>query len=237
MSSPVTGDDFTIASMGQSFCERMTNLLSLSSKMKLFFDWMFDSSGDPTQSAKAMFMLPPGVMVPYYTLASYDAAVQQVLRLDRTDEDIAENGLEPSAAFWVLCNGENGTPDLRGRVMVGAGQGTGLTNRPVGAVGGLENVELVKEELPDMASLLSDVKFNIAISNDSDPAHDPINEVDWGFSGDTGGGGDSGEVSYSSASNRIRVAASGEQDTTAAGHENMQPYSAVYFIMRTQRTA
>lgn len=44
---------------------------------------------------------------------------------------------------WALCNGENNTPDLRGRFVLGAG-GT----YAVGATGGEETHTLTKEEIP-----------------------------------------------------------------------------------------
>lgn len=40
------------------------------------------------------------------------------------------------------------TPDLRGRTVIGAGNGTGLTNRVVGAVGGQETHTLDVSEIP-----------------------------------------------------------------------------------------
>jgi microcystin-dependent protein len=75
---------------------------------------------------------------------------------------------------WLLCNGEtvsrenykilfeiigttygNGDgvttfnlPDLRGRVSVAAGTGTGLTNRVLGSIGGEENHTLTLNEIP-----------------------------------------------------------------------------------------
>ncbi len=39
-------------------------------------------------------------------------------------------------------------PDLRSRVPVGAGQGSGLSNRALGAIGGLEGVSLSGSEMP-----------------------------------------------------------------------------------------
>jgi len=51
-------------------------------------------------------------------------------------------------AGWYLCDGTNGTPDLRGRFIVAAGQGAGLTNRVVGATGGEESHVLSIGELP-----------------------------------------------------------------------------------------
>lgn len=55
-------------------------------------------------------------------------------------------------AGWVLCNGQSfggrPTPDLRGRFVIGAGQGSGLSNRSVGAAGGSETVTLAVGQLP-----------------------------------------------------------------------------------------
>lgn len=47
-------------------------------------------------------------------------------------------------------DGQNtfGVPDLRGRVPIHQGQGTGLTNRPLGQRGGTETVALLEAHLP-----------------------------------------------------------------------------------------
>jgi microcystin-dependent protein len=61
----------------------------------------------------------------------------------------AENAVP---AGWALCNGQSSsgrtTPDLRGRFVIGAGQGSGLSNRSVGATGGSETVTLTGGQLP-----------------------------------------------------------------------------------------
>ncbi|MCX6902635.1 MAG: tail fiber protein, partial [Verrucomicrobia bacterium] len=53
---------------------------------------------------------------------------------------------------WALCDGStvNGrqTPDLRGRFVVGTGQGSGLSNRTLGQTGGEENHVLTWNEMP-----------------------------------------------------------------------------------------
>ncbi len=53
-------------------------------------------------------------------------------------------------AGWVLCDGANGsgTPDLRGRFILGFGQGAGLSNRPMGQAGGEEAHTLNENEIP-----------------------------------------------------------------------------------------
>jgi microcystin-dependent protein len=49
---------------------------------------------------------------------------------------------------WALCDGNNGTPDLRGRFVLGSGGGNGLTPRALGQIGGKENQQLTTRELP-----------------------------------------------------------------------------------------
>jgi len=56
-------------------------------------------------------------------------------------------------AGWVLCDGTNGAPDLRGRFILGAGQGSGLTNRSINSMGGLETVTLTKAQMPTHSHL------------------------------------------------------------------------------------
>ena len=49
---------------------------------------------------------------------------------------------------WALCDGQNGTPDLRGRFILGMGQGAGLLNRVLNAKGGVETVILTEAQMP-----------------------------------------------------------------------------------------
>ena len=45
---------------------------------------------------------------------------------------------------WVLCDGNNGTPDLRGRFVLGSNQ----NNYNIGNIGGEENHTITIEEMP-----------------------------------------------------------------------------------------
>ena len=60
--------------------------------------------------------------------------------------------LTESPEGWALCDGRvvNGyrTPDLRGRFVLGAGQGPGLAERSVGDVGGAETGLMTEAEIP-----------------------------------------------------------------------------------------
>jgi microcystin-dependent protein len=49
---------------------------------------------------------------------------------------------------WALCDGSKNTPDLRGRFILGSGQGNGLTNRVIWQSGGEENHKLSVAEMP-----------------------------------------------------------------------------------------
>ena len=49
---------------------------------------------------------------------------------------------------WAICDGNNGTPDLRGRFILGTGQGTNLTNRTWKDTGGTETHTLSINEIP-----------------------------------------------------------------------------------------
>jgi microcystin-dependent protein len=49
---------------------------------------------------------------------------------------------------WALCDGTNGTPDLRGRFILSHGKGDGLTERKITEKGGEENVTLSIEQIP-----------------------------------------------------------------------------------------
>lgn len=120
-------------------------------------------------------------------------------------------------ALWAVLNVAfevSGTqfkvPDLRGRTVIGSGQGTGLTNRAVGATVGNETHQLTTAEMPahsHMQRLLTSTSG--AISGEVD-AFDATasNTVDTGLqTGNTGGGG---------------------------AHNNMQPSLALPYIIKAQ---
>ena len=50
---------------------------------------------------------------------------------------------------WAFCDGTQGTPDLRGRFILGQGQGPNLTNRSLGDISGLTDIRLSIDEMPN----------------------------------------------------------------------------------------
>ena len=115
---------------------------------------------------------------------------------------------------WALCDGSNGTPDLRGRFIVGAGVG----DYTVGKTGGEERVTLTLDQIPSHSH-----KF---LGDDS--------LKDWGWSWYDEG--EDGKWDAMSNNSGREDAHSHLYRTTSAGgsgsHNNMPPYYALCYIMK-----
>lgn len=163
------------------------------------------------------YILPPGLIMPY------------------GGTEAAFNLIKPSNG-WKICNGAQisivdysalfaviGTtyggatvdkalfrlPDLRGRTLIGAGQGTGLGNYLLGMQGGVEDVALV---LPQIPSHTHTVSVPNMVNN---------------------------EVTASSANVLNHTGPSGSETKTSSSagngnsHNNMQPYTVINYIIKT----
>lgn len=97
-------------------------------------------------------------------------------------------------------------PDLRGRAPIGAGQGSGLTNRTLGATGGAETHTLATGEIPSHTHGLS--------------AGSAVIVTGAGGSWQNQGGSDGSGASISNAGG-------------GGSHNNMQPYGVVKFMIKT----
>ena len=107
---------------------------------------------------------------------------------------------------WALCNGQNGTPDLRDRFIVGAGRAYG-----VGATGGAEKVTLNVMEIPSHThNYFGDDQLSVRAN------------VAYYSSGYDADSEKSGNAAYF-----ITSSTGGSQP-----HENRPPYYALCFIMK-----
>ena len=112
---------------------------------------------------------------------------------------------------WALCDGENGTPDLRGRFIVGAGQAAGLSSYEIGAVGGEEKHQLTVAEMPSHSHKVVVHTVGYTGSYNSDPE----------------------AATYDSHSrNNGSRDVSGQSTGGDGEHENRPPYYALAFVMR-----
>jgi microcystin-dependent protein len=129
---------------------------------------------------------------------------------------------------WSLCDGTNGTPDLRGRFVLGSGTGSGLTARTVGGTGGEEKHTLTTAELP---------AHNHAVS---DPGHSHY----WSATRQLAGTDDNNNTSELSKGDRstqdvptfytnsTTTGISISNTGSGSSHENMPPFYVLAFIMK-----
>jgi microcystin-dependent protein len=109
-------------------------------------------------------------------------------------------------------------PDLNGRVPIGAGQGPGLTNRPLGETDGTATVELLEAEMPAHTHSL-ELTYSTAQGTTGSPAN--------AFLASNG----SGLPQYAATSTGVMASSS-----LGAGepHPNEQPYLVIAFYIATQ---
>ena len=110
-------------------------------------------------------------------------------------------------------------PDMRGRVPIGTGQGTGLSNRVLGQQGGLESVSLTVKQMPKHQHSL---RASTSSADSTSPAGDVL-------------ANSSQTAIYSTQKptatlNRASMGATGEGQP----HENMQPYLGMTCIIALQ---
>lgn len=127
---------------------------------------------------------------------------------------------------FVLCNGANGTPDLRNRFVVGAG-----STYAVGATGGADSVTLTTSQIPAHNHTAT------STSSVSDPGHSHTYRII------NSPGGDGSSTRYANdatgttgtSTTGISVSTSTSIGNTGGGnsHENRPPYYALCYIMKT----
>lgn len=117
-------------------------------------------------------------------------------------------------------------PDLRGRVAVGAGQGSGLTNRIIGNRGGTETHTLTTSEMPSHNHSINDPGHRHDINGGG-------NVLRWqpGYADRTAPGGND----FRGINLDIYANTTGISINSAGGgqpHNNMPPYTVVNFIIK-----
>ena len=118
---------------------------------------------------------------------------------------------------WVLCNGANGTPDLRNSFIIGAG-----STYAVGATGGSTDAIVVSHT-------------HTATSTVTDPGHAHNAQAQGVSPSITGGAGNfySTAANTGSAVTGITVATSNASVGVSGTNANLPPYYALAFIMKT----
>jgi microcystin-dependent protein len=124
---------------------------------------------------------------------------------------------------WVLCDGTNNTPDLRGKFILGYGQGkdkagANLSNRSMNDQGGAETVKLELQNIPSHRHM-----FGVG-GNGGNEESDTVN---------TGGTDQGYSKSYNSEAYKNRTTdVGGDANGNTVGHQNMPPYYVLAFIMK-----
>lgn len=134
---------------------------------------------------------------------------------------------------FLICDGSNGTPDLRDRFIVGAGNSYGLS-----AVGGAASVQLSWNEMPSHAHTRGSMNITGYFRSSRFTYEWPSTGGAMSYSqlnNGAGGGTSSGSGWYQSQIN-FNAASNWTGETSWAGsnyaHENRPPYYALYYIMK-----
>lgn len=117
------------------------------------------------------------------------------------------NTLEKLPADWLLCDGKNGTPDLRNRFVIGAGR-----NYKFKSTGGEKTVTLDKNTIPNHSHKVF--------------SHNP------GFGCGSSVGMTAGFPSRDGWPNYESYVSNHNKDRKTEPHNNMPPYYSMFYIMR-----
>ncbi len=136
---------------------------------------------------------------------------------------------------WTLCDGSNGSPDLRGRFVLGSGKGDNLTERKLDARGGEENITLNIDQMP---------KHNHNVKGDTGESGKHNHKFKVGGGDGGGGGGNGTSEGYTNHGNGYDTYTFDNEDhyhsiditSTSEGggkpHNNMPPFYVLTYIMK-----
>ena len=120
------------------------------------------------------------------------------------------------AGGWVLCDGSNGTPDLRDRFVIGAGNAYSVAQ-----TGGSANAVVVSHTHTATSVVTDPGHFHSGASNDNI------------FTGGIGGNIGVGPINTSTSTTGITVATTNASTGVSGTNANLPPYYALCYIMKT----
>lgn len=140
-------------------------------------------------------------------------------------------------------------PDLRGRVIIGAGTGPGLTARALGVANGYEDIVLTSPQMPSHTHSGTTATNGAHVHTVNDPGHAHTQTTNQDDYNNTGGdppgfGGDNGSPvvwnNINSSTTGITLGSAGDHSHTFVTdteggdqpHDNMQPYLVVNYIIK-----
>lgn len=146
--------------------------------------------------------------------------------LPLTGDTFGTGGVYPISppAGWAICDGANGTPDLRGRFLLGTNSNTSTnsnyTVQEVNSIGGEESHVLTIAETPAHTHSYTDVYYteNNSVVSDLD--------VIEGGNNKRGSGSTDGDNSYLGRTKNTGSTGGG------TAHNNMPPFYTVIYIMK-----
>lgn len=170
-----------------------------------------------------MLAMAPGMLFPTASTGSTDPTGFLICDGRAVSRTTYATLFEAIGTTWGAGNGTTtfNIPDLRGRVLINHGQGSGLTNRNVGAQGGAEEHTLATSEMP-----LHGHPFRASYTSQASPQ----TQTTGGFPTTTTG--DAAQSAHTGGA----TSAQGQQIGGAGGgnpHNNMQPFAVIRYLIKT----
>lgn len=130
---------------------------------------------------------------------------------------------------WAICDGANGTPDLRNRFVVGAGD-----DYAVAATGGADNVTLTTAQIPGHTHTVSGTAASAGSHSHglSQLRSNTNNLLQQGLFDRAAGGGVTGYTTDAAGAHTHSVTGTAASTGGGGSHENRPPYYALAYIMK-----